>query len=134
MLYKNLWKFRLLRETIDDNWTPPQSGFIKLNYDGASKGNPGQAGARGIFRNSQGTVCRFYALDLGHATNNEAELTAVQQGIIIAIRENYHKIIIEGDSALVTNILQKLQQGTTWEKITQSFLWISASYPKNFSF
>jgi ribonuclease HI len=58
---------------------------------------------------------------LGHATNNEAEFMAVKQGILIAIRENYHRIIVEGDSAMVTGVIQKLQQGNPWEKITQSW-------------
>ena len=72
MLYKGLWKYKPPEHTIEEHWSPPQPGFIKLNYDGASKGNTGQAGAGGIFCNSQVTVCRFYAIDLGHATNNEA--------------------------------------------------------------
>ena len=46
---------------------------------------------------------------------------AVKQGILIATRENYHRIIVEGDSAMVTGVIQKLQQGTPWEKITQSW-------------
>ena len=121
MLSQGLWKFRPPRQSIEEQWRPPQPGFLKLNYDGASRGNPGQAGLGGIFRNSRGTVCRFYALDLGHATNNEAELVAVKQGLQIAIREQYQRIIVEGDSAMVTGILQKLQQGTQWEKISQSW-------------
>ena len=32
----------------------PQEGFIKLNFDRATKGNPGPTGYGGIFRNSQG--------------------------------------------------------------------------------
>jgi hypothetical protein len=28
-------------------WTPPQAGFLKLNFNGVSKGNPEKAGARG---------------------------------------------------------------------------------------
>ncbi|CAK9183935.1 unnamed protein product, partial [Ilex paraguariensis] len=30
------------------NWSPPPSGFLKLNVDGASKGNPGRAGAGAV--------------------------------------------------------------------------------------
>ena len=58
-------------------------------------------------------------MDLGYANNNEAKLIAVKQGLIIARRENWQRLIIEGDSELVTGILRKLQQGTPWEKITQ---------------
>ena len=72
MLYQNLWQYKTPSPIVEDRWKAPQIGFIKLNYDGASKGNPGQAGARGIFHNSQGEICGVYALDLGYATNNEA--------------------------------------------------------------
>ena len=84
MLSPNLYKFRVPMQTLHQSWQPPHLGFIKINFDGASKGNPGQAGIGGVFKNSQGAVCRVYAMDLGYATNNEAELTSLQQGLIIA--------------------------------------------------
>ena len=108
MLSQGLWKFRTPNQSSQEQWIPPQPGFLKLNYDGASKGNPRQAGAGGLFRNSQGTLCRFSAFDLGHATNNEEELMAVKQGLLIAIRESYQRIIVEGDSALVIEMLKKI--------------------------
>lgn len=58
---------------------------------------------------------------VGFATNNEAELMTVKQGLTIAVRENYHRVIVEGDSAMVTRVLQKLQQGTPWDKIRKSW-------------
>ncbi|CAK9147370.1 unnamed protein product, partial [Ilex paraguariensis] len=39
------------------NWSPPPSGFLKLNVDGASKGNPGRAGAGAVL----GIVAHFVA-------------------------------------------------------------------------
>jgi hypothetical protein len=38
------------------HWSPLPSGFIKLNFDGASKGNPGAAGFGVVFCNSQGNI------------------------------------------------------------------------------
>jgi len=32
-----------------DTWIPPQKHTIKLNFDGASKGNPGNAGSLGEY-------------------------------------------------------------------------------------
>ena len=113
MLYKNLWNYKPPLQNIEEQWKAPQNGFIKLNYDGASKGNPGQVGTGGIFLNSKWEFCRVYASDLGFATNNEVEIMAVKQGILIAIRENYQRLIVEGDSAMVTGVLCKLQQGST---------------------
>ena len=59
-------------------------------------------------------------MDIGHATNNEAELTTVKHGLMIAKRENYHRLIVEGDSTMVTGVLRKLQQGSSCEKISKS--------------
>lgn len=50
----------------------PGENFIKLNFDGASKGNPGLAGFGGIFRDSMGRTRWVYADKGGIMTNNEA--------------------------------------------------------------
>jgi hypothetical protein len=34
-------------------WSPPPEDFVKLNFDGASKGNPGAAGYGVVFRDSR---------------------------------------------------------------------------------
>lgn len=96
-------------------------GFLKLNYDRVSKGNPGQEGIGGIFRNSQGSMCKVYVMDLGFSMNNEAELMVVKQGLTIFVQENYHRVIIKGDSAMVTGVLRKFQQGTSWEKTSKNW-------------
>jgi hypothetical protein len=36
-------------------WNPPPERFVKMNFDGASKGNPGQAGYGGVFQTNKGT-------------------------------------------------------------------------------
>lgn len=99
----------------------PQGGFIKLNFDGVSKGNPGLAGYGGIFRDSQGQTRWIYADRGGMITNNEAEFMAAYQGIKIAIRNGYRKVEIEGDSTLVIETIRKLNDGKTWEQVTKSW-------------
>ena len=37
------------------SWTPPPLGSTKLNSDGSARGNPGQASAGGLIRDSSGT-------------------------------------------------------------------------------
>lgn len=103
----------------------PPEGFMKLNFDGAAKGNPGPAGYGGIFRNGQGGAEWIYAEYGGTMTNNEAEFMAAYQGIKISRRLGYRKLEIEGDSTLVVDTLRKLIQGKNRDKVATS--WRSAS-------
>jgi hypothetical protein len=63
--------------TIPDRWEPPPVGFIKLNFDGASKGNLGSVGLGGAFQNDKGELLRIYVGSLGIDSNNAAELQAL---------------------------------------------------------
>jgi ribonuclease HI len=66
---------------------PLPQGFIKLNFDGASKGNPGLVGLGGVFRNEEGKILKAYARKLGFNNNNAAKLLALEEGLGIA-KEN----------------------------------------------
>lgn len=37
-------------------WHLPLENWLKVNFDGASKGNPGEAGGRGLCRDKDGKV------------------------------------------------------------------------------
>jgi hypothetical protein len=65
-------------------WTPPPEDFVKLNFDGASKGNPGDAGYGVVFRNQAGQILVIGAGSLGHTTNNVAELWGLIKGLQLA--------------------------------------------------
>lgn len=93
--------------------------FIKVNFDGAAKGNPGEVGIGGLFRDDMGKTLRVYVMDYGNATNNEGELHALKRGLEIAIREQFQKLQVEGDSKMAIEMVKKLQQGTQWENINE---------------
>jgi ribonuclease HI len=99
------------------NWKPPPSGSLKLNFDGAAKGNPGRTGLGGVIRDSKGNIIRLYAGSLGNSTNNAAEFRALETGLEILNREGMTNAIVEGDSALVINTVRKLQNGARMGKI-----------------
>jgi ribonuclease HI len=99
------------------NWKPPPEGSLKLNFDGASKGNPGWTGLGGVIRDSQGNIIRLYTGSLGNSTNNAAEFGALETGLEILRREAITNTIVEGDSMLVINTVRKLQNGTRMGKI-----------------
>ena len=82
-------------------WDPPPAGFIKINFDGASKGNPGPTGYGAAIRSSTGEILTLTRGYLGETTNNVAELISLLQGLQQVIALTSHKIILEGDSQIV---------------------------------
>eukprot|EP00253_Pinus_taeda_P022364 PITA_22364 len=91
-----------------------ESEFIKwrsaledhcLFFDGASKGNPGNAGSGGVLLNPGGfTEMRFH-WGLGIETNNRAEALALWQGLNLAINRNILSLSVFGDSRLIIQAL-----------------------------
>jgi len=90
-----------------------------LNFDGASKGNPGPAGFGGIFRDSEKHTRWVYAEWGGEMINNEAELWAVYQGLRIAVRNGYMNLEIEGDSQVAVEMLRKLNNGKDSKQVAR---------------
>jgi hypothetical protein len=121
MIAPSSWKVTLRGVTDSLNYfTAPTEGFMKLSFDGASKGNPGPIGLGGLFRDPRTNTTLIYVDHCGYASNNEAEFVATRQGLQIAIKMGYKNIVVEGDSRLVINTVKKLNQGTKWEKLSHS--------------
>jgi len=55
----------------------PGIAEISIHADGASRGNPGEAGAGVVLADERGKTLKEYKSYLGHATNNVAEYRAV---------------------------------------------------------
>jgi ribonuclease HI len=49
-------------------------GFVKLNFDGASKGNAGPVGYGAVFKDDNGLILHILVGSLGNDTNNVFEL------------------------------------------------------------
>ncbi|GLJ31315.1 hypothetical protein SUGI_0628260 [Cryptomeria japonica] len=69
----------------DIKWMAPLRDWVKLNFDGASKGNPGDVGFGAIIRNDSSKIVRGVYGGLGKATNNEAEIKALEAGLNFCI-------------------------------------------------
>jgi len=86
--------------------------ILSIYTDGGSKGNPGPASI-GIVFYLEGKMIHTYREDLGVATNNEAEYTAVMRALEkiknkeLTIKE-IKKIQFFSDSSLVVNQLNGL--------------------------
>ena len=78
--------------------------FTTILFDGASKGNPGEAGCGALLkRREQGAqvkVCEASKY-LGRTTNNEAEYNGCILGLEMARARGVRKVMIKGDSQLV---------------------------------
>jgi len=125
------WKLRIPQVQNDHNkttiinkqpshWNPPPTNVIKLNFDGASKGNPGKAIHGGIFRDHKGQPLLVYFGSIGWDTNNSAKLEGLWQGMNLAHQHNFHPIIIEGDSQILIHMVTKIQMGTPAARVATS--------------
>ncbi len=76
-------------------------------FDGASRGNPGTAGAGALLVNENGEVIWETARFLGTKTNNEAEYTALLLLLKAAKERDIKTLNIYGDSKLVVSQVSK---------------------------
>ncbi|CAK9166787.1 unnamed protein product [Ilex paraguariensis] len=92
-----------------DSLDSPSYGILKLNIDGASKGNPGRSGGGAILRNSDGQMVLAGSYFYGICTNMEAEIRALLNGI--SLMQEYglqdYSLIIETDSKLLVDMVNK---------------------------
>lgn len=102
-------------------WIPPSNPSFKLNFDGASKGNPGQAGYGGIIRNHEGTPQILYYGNIGWDTNNSAELEGLKRGLQLAGEFNYYPLEVEGDSQILITVATKILNGRQVRNIATSW-------------
>jgi hypothetical protein len=74
-LSQAFWELRHGKEDFD-KWKRDRKCHI-LSFDGASKGNPGQAGGGGLIENPNAGILLRYAVGLGTTSNNHAEAMAL---------------------------------------------------------
>ncbi|XP_058735533.1 uncharacterized protein LOC131607565 [Vicia villosa] len=77
--------------------------FYTLQFDGASRGNPGPAGAGAVLFDENGNVLYHFRKGLGYQSNNVAEYHALILGLQQAIMKGCKNINVQGDSQLVIN-------------------------------
>lgn len=78
---------------------------LVVNCDGASRGNPGPAGAGAVLATPDGEVVSEIAEGLGETTNNVAEYTAVIHGLQRAKELGAADVLLRSDSLLLVNQL-----------------------------
>lgn len=108
---------------IECSWRPPDQEELLLCCDGASAGNPGDAGAGIVARHSDCRVIGALCLGLGITTNYIAETLAVISGW--ARKWSINRVIVRSDSA---SVIQAFTKGSIPWFFRQRWLAIKASY------
>lgn len=79
---------------------------LKLNIDGCSKGNPGNAGGGGILRYHLGHMIMEFTIYLGCCSNSYAEAQAIKTGLRWCLDHGFNMVTIESDSFLMIQIIK----------------------------
>jgi len=93
--------------------------------DGASQGNPGQSAIGVVIQDEAGKVISRISRRIGHATNNQAEYTAIIAALEEAVKIGAEEVEIRADSELVVKQLNgryKVKKATLrplYQKVVQ---------------
>ncbi|HEY9072986.1 MAG TPA: ribonuclease HI family protein, partial [Desulfobaccales bacterium] len=90
---------------VSEYYREREEGTWRLFCDGASRGNPGPAGAGAALFNPLGEPAAKLARYLGETTNNVAEYQALILGLKEAARLGAHKLQVLADSELLVRQL-----------------------------
>ncbi|XP_074290582.1 uncharacterized protein LOC141617299 [Silene latifolia] len=90
-------------------WNAPPHGWLLLNTDGASKGNPGPAGGGGIIRDETGNFCEAFKFSCGICSSMRAEMRALVIGLERARGIGVTKLLVHMDNATCVSFVEKEQ-------------------------
>ena len=96
-------ELRQLFQEAADYYQGRELGFWTLYCDGASRGNPGPAGAGLALYNPQGELQAQKGWYLGETTNNVAEYQALVRGLELAQKLGVTRIQVFTDSQLLVH-------------------------------
>lgn len=96
------------RKAVSPPPSPPidAAGCYRLFTDGASRGNPGQAGAGAVLFSPAGDELIAHSAYLGTCTNNVAEYRALILGLDEALQLGCDELAIALDSELIVRQIQ----------------------------
>ncbi|KAF5174899.1 reverse transcriptase [Thalictrum thalictroides] len=104
-----------MKKNILITWRPPMIGWVKLNCDGTSLGNPGAAGAGCVLRDNNGKILFAMACPIPNATCNKAEFLAAFYGLKVLASYRLSNIIVEVDSQVLHRAITSNFVDLNWE-------------------
>lgn len=89
-------------------WLSPLVDFVKLNADGASRGNPGRAGCGRVIRGPKEFFISGFAKYISTQTSVFAEAIVVLEGLKLLALLHLTSVWIERDAQLLVDTLNNL--------------------------
>lgn len=94
-------------------WENPCNGWIKINTDGSSLGNPGMAGGGGLIKDENGDWVVGFARKIGTASRFMAELLALRDGLLLCLQFHAQAVIIGMDTKVIIDALSSHAKANT---------------------
>ncbi|GLJ06912.1 hypothetical protein SUGI_0052280 [Cryptomeria japonica] len=82
-------------------WSPPPPKFLKINFNGACRGNLSVSRYSAIIQDEFGDMLGAKFSPMGVSTNNIVEVNTLEAGLEWCVEKGVHKVLIEGDSQVI---------------------------------
>lgn len=82
--------------------------YLKVYFDGGSRGNPGPSAVGAVLYDSENNKVEELSEYIGEHTNNIAEYTALEKALDMAAKHKCKNIILYTDSKLLNNQIKKI--------------------------
>ncbi|KAK0586152.1 hypothetical protein LWI29_001888 [Acer saccharum] len=88
-------------------WNPPPQDWVKLNVDGSKISASDSIAAGGVLRDHKKKWLGGFAINKGRGSVLEAELWGIFEGLKIAWKAGYKKMLVESDSQSAVLLLNE---------------------------
>ncbi|XP_075098931.1 uncharacterized protein LOC142175826 [Nicotiana tabacum] len=86
-------------------WEFPSAGWLKVNTDGASRGNPGRSSIGFCIRNENGDIVKSVGKEIEETTNTIAEAKAMVEALRFCRFKQYSHVWLQPDSMILKKIM-----------------------------
>ena len=98
------------KQRVVEVWKPPDTGWIKVNTDGAFDAASGKGAAGAILRNERGETLAAEGRKYENLADVlTAEALAARNGMLLAVALGYNKVILELDNQSLANSLKSME-------------------------
>lgn len=88
-------------------WEFPMEGWIKVNSDGASRGNPGMSAISFCVRDDRGDIIHAYGQEIQDTTNTKAEAVAILEALRYCYVHHLSNIWLGTDSMFLKTVIME---------------------------